>query len=443
VTFPELLDAALTGTLSHRPPQLAFVDESLPAECQLLRGASILGLRWLAGRPTALERVASPPPAEPEVLPCVARSAGERLLDILERRPEALTEWLELVRARGMRVPPMRLPDLLEYARYRGAADRARVLDVGGGRMSWLASFNADWRFAAHADPEEQFNVGAWEDRPVALRRWRRRDPARARAMLRETWRSERGEQRAALLQALEVGLSTEDEEFLTLALLDPRRDVREMALRVIRRLPGSHFSQRWISRTRALFELTSGRLVVHEPLDLGAEWIADGLDEHPPKGIGTTPWVLRQVLALTPPHVWPPTVLTAADATDWGDVLRTGLAEAAAAYASAEWCAQLLLTRVDPDYALQLISASRGPWSAEFSRLLLAQLPDVIDKHYAAGVGVLRVGAWRLDPSVLPLAESWLEAQVESERLWLRPTLERLVAILDYRAAMRRELSP
>ena len=444
MTFPDLLDAALTGTLNRAPPRLPFVDESGSLERQFLRAASLVGLRWLAGRPPGpVDPVPAPSPAPAEVSPAVPRAASERLSDILERRPEALIEWLELVSSRGMRVPFLSLPDVLECARYRSASDRAHILEAGGARISWLAQFNADWAFAAHADLELHFNTGRSDDRAVALRRWRGRDPESARDALRDTWREQHAEERAALLEALEVGLSIADEEFLTHRLKDGRRDVRDIAVGLIRRVDGSQFGQRWSARAREVFQVADGRLIVHESVDSDPAWASDGLDARPPKGVGASAWLLRQVLALTPPWVWPVNMPAALDATDWPDVLRGGLADAVVAYGSAEWCARLLAARVDSEFALQLVSKLRGPWSEEFSRALLQQLPALIDNHYAVGSAVLRVGAWRLHPSVLPLAESWLETHVESERLWLRPALERLVATLDYRLAMRRELDP
>jgi hypothetical protein len=438
VTFPELLEAALTGTQNHVPPG----DESAPPERRLLRGASLQSLRWLAGRPLEnpeLEPVGEP--AEPETASAVPTGAMWRLVDILERRPDMLTEWLQLVRERRLLVPPIALTDLLEHARLGDSDERELVVEIGGARMRWLASFNADWRFAAFSDPEEQFTSGSAEQRTAAVRRIRRYDPDRARDLLQEAWRHEGGENRASLLSTLEQGLSRADENLLNAALRDSRREVREVALQLIRRLPESEFATRWIDRAQTIVIFPGGSLVVHEPDNVDSEWIADGLDPRPPKGIGTTAWLLQQILALTPPRIWPADMLASIQLSDWRVPLARGLVEAAEAYADTAWCTRLIEVDLTTDYALELVSERADAWTPEFSRFLLEHLPGRLDKHYAAVAAVLRVAPWQLDPTVLPLAEAWLDSHTGP--LWLQPTLERLVATLEYRLAMRRELDP
>jgi len=436
VTFPELLDAALTGTQNHVPPG----DAAFPPERRLLHSASIDGVRWLAGRPLEdPDLLPLPELAGPEVLTQVTSAAAARLVDIMERRPDMFGEWLQLVRERRLRVPPIYLPDLLEHARLGDAQDREAVVDVGGARMTWLASFNTDWKFAAYSNPEEQLASGSAEERTAALRRIRRHDPERGRALLQDVWRSERGQVRADLLAALEPGLSLADENLLTAALGDTRREVRDVALRLIRRLPNSAFSGRWSARASHWLRISRGLLAIQEPEEVDPEWIADGLDLRPPKGIGTATWWLQQFVAFTPPHVWPPNMADLIQRSDWRVPLARGLVESAEAYADTAWCARLIDADSTTDDALQLVSMRPAPWTPEFSRVLLERLPGRTEKHYAGVVAVLRIAPWRLDPSVLPQAKVWLDSR--SGPLWLQPSLERVAATLEYRLAMRREL--
>ena len=51
---------------------------------------------------------------------------------------------------------------------------------------------------------------------------------------------------------------------------------------------------------------VSEGGVSVREPEELDPAWVADGLDPHPPKGVGRTAWVLQQVMALGPPEIWP-----------------------------------------------------------------------------------------------------------------------------------------
>src|SRR5205807_1893484 len=124
---------------------------------------------------------------------------------------------------------------------------------------------------------------------------------------------------------------------------------VRQTALRLIRRIPNSRFGRRWVERARQVIQLEQdflgrARFEIHEPAEMDPEWVADGLDPLPAKGTGATAWLLHQVMALTPPSIWPRTALGAIDHTDWPKPLLAGLAQAAEAYADGEWCEALLM---------------------------------------------------------------------------------------------------
>src|SRR5690348_8859098 len=97
MSFPKLLEVALTGTLRQEPPAAFESDTLLSAESRVLRGASYEGVRRLAGR--AVERIhehVPTEPARPEVLAEVPAAAAARLPEILETWPQLLPEWLHL-----------------------------------------------------------------------------------------------------------------------------------------------------------------------------------------------------------------------------------------------------------------------------------------------------------------------------------------------------------
>jgi hypothetical protein len=472
VNFPELLEAALTGTQNHPPTTVLADDADLTTEQRMLRGASFLSVRWLAGRPPEQPRQAArPAPALTDTSRSVPSAAAARLADILDRNPSVLNEWLELVRERGLRIPPLYLPELLEYARTASAEQRAAMIEVGGARMTWLANLNPDWQFAAYADPEAQFSSSAHQERPTALRRIRERDPKRGRELLQEAWRSERSDARAGLLATLQTGLSVDDEDLLTDALHDGRRDVREVALRLLRRIPGSRFAARWTERAQSTVIVSEHNISVCEPEEVDPAWVADGLDPRPPKDVGATAWLLQQVMALAPAAQWPTSLLAALDGSDWQTPLLVGLGEAAEAYADPRWCRELLLREAaagerptslarrlllalpqrnaeavaqevfesDVSYALQLLMYVQAPWTFAFSAWLIERISTLLAKHHAGVAGVLRLIASRADPGVLSRIEEWLA--MPTHPMWLLPTLEYVVAALDYRGAMRREL--
>jgi hypothetical protein len=485
MSFPKLLEAALAGTLRQAPPGAIGDHEAMSTETRLLRGASYEGLRRLAGRPLErIDRLVPLEPASPEVLTEIPPPAAVRLLELLDGRTDLLPEWLRFVAARHLRVPPLSVPDLLEYARAETDSEsdsdlRELIREVGGERLAWLAGLNPDWHFAAYVDPEQQVALGAREERVSALRRIRRRHPARGRELLLDLWPSERPDARPKLLESLAIGLSAADEQFLEQTVGDPRREVRETALRLIRRIPNSRFGQRWAKRTRQVITLKmavpeGARFDIGESIDVDPAWSVDGLDVRRPRDMGTTASVLRQLMALTPPSIWPPEALGAIDHTDWTRPLLAGLAQAARAYAHADWCERLLMLcaaaterrehvpfdpadlygALEPQRAervLQRVMELSPPlfgrvactradaWSPDFSHFVVEQLPRFLATHPNAIAVFLDDAALRLDPRVLPDAERLFDLEIEP--IWVRSLLHGLAQTLDYRLTMRKEL--
>ena len=98
MSFPELLDAALVGTIRRDPPAVLPALGNLAPESRLLRGAGYEGLRRLAGRPARAPAGAGarPTPCPPETLPEVAPAAAARRREIRVRCPEHRAEWRRL-----------------------------------------------------------------------------------------------------------------------------------------------------------------------------------------------------------------------------------------------------------------------------------------------------------------------------------------------------------
>ena len=379
------------------------------------------------------------------------------MLEILADQPALLLEWLGLAARGGWRVSHDCLPDLLEHATAHEETHDLVML-VGGERLGWLANLKPEWHFAARIDPEEQLTLGTPNERARALRRIRRQDPARGRELLQDIFngRSERAEMRSALLDALTEGLSAEDEPLLQQAVQDSRKELREKGLRLIRRIPDSRFGQRWIERARTVVVFDDQSIGIREPDEPDPAWLDDGLDPRPPKGIGRTAWILQQTLALTPPAIWRLGMVAAVQRSDWSQPLLSGLAQAAVAYADADWCEALLLVpsvrsaallgalapdraeavvwrlfETQPDGAAALVPSLKHAWSEDFSRRIVARLPSSC--RYEASL--------RLDPRVLPEAEHLLDGDIAPA--WTRHPLERLVKTLKFRLDMRKELEP
>ena len=153
-------------------------------------------------------------------------------------------------------------------------------------------------------------------------------------------------------------------------ALRDRRKDVRQAALGLIRRLPDSDFAQRWSGRARQIVRPVADRIVVRELRTVDADWIADGFEPRPPRGVGETAWMLTQTLSFAPPAIWPQGMLAHVLASDWAQPLVQGLSQAAASYADAEWCEALLLAWTQAAARDQL-------WPIEPDRLLAGLPPE------------------------------------------------------------------
>ncbi len=142
---------------------------------------------------------------------------------------ELLPQWLQAANARGYAAPPQALPALLDAA--RGRTDlRPAALRFAGPRALWLARLNPDWRFALRAAPgggpsapdlrdprgiRRLWQEGLFAERVTLLTALRSRDAAAARALLEETWATERAEDRLMFLDSLRAGLGPDDEDFL------------------------------------------------------------------------------------------------------------------------------------------------------------------------------------------------------------------------------------
>jgi hypothetical protein len=191
---------------------------------------------------------------------------------------------------------------------------------------------------------------------------------------------------------------------------------------------------------------------------------------------MGATGWVLQQIVALTPPSIWPAGALEAFQQSEFAKPLVAGLGQAAESYADGQWCAELVVLHAEtkksepalPLNASALYQALDPPgaeavlrrllelgpgataglfnlrrteqWSAEFSSFLIQRLPVILKRWQYSSEALLGEAPHRLDPSVLPVAEALLDARLEPP--FIQPDVERLVRLLDLRRAMREELA-
>jgi hypothetical protein len=465
-----LLRAALLGTERNPAPPppadgsalgdaLAAVAAETP-ETALLSAAALLAAYRRAGLvPARDDRPLAESAAEERASVCPP-PATRHLATMLGGTYDALLpEWMEAAARGGFIAPPELLPALLDAAT-RDERLRAHLPAVAGERGRWLAAQRAEWALvlgsgvdAGRADePGDGWETLPAEARPGVLAEIRGRDPARGMALLRSTWAAEAPRERAALLQALETGLSMEDEPFLEAALDDRRKEVRTAAAGLLARLAGSCLvarmterARRWLvvspAKTGLLAKLTGGAgepvIELHLPEAVDKAMERDGVTGKPPYGVGERGWWLAQALGAVPPRTWslaggcaPRDLVAAAAKTEWRDVLINGWATATLRHRDAEWAEPLVprpeLTRwhladfdgtsllevLPPERAeavvlatirplrtletgdvLHLVSGVMHPWSAEYTREVLRRATSA--KPYTVQMIREFISAW------------------------------------------------
>ena len=472
MSWDELVAGALIGT-ARRPPAIPEAGSALgallrgidpeDAEGAVLKAGAALGLYRQAGARPAVDETPLPAPAPDERRPYCSLAAAERLEAMLAGRfRPVLGEWLRLAAGAGLLVPPDRLPALL----HAGSVDprlRPAATDVIGERGRWLGGRNPAWAWATGAggDDAGTWATGSRDARRLLLARLRATDPAQARELLASTWSTETPEDRAAFLAAFAAGLSMDDEPFLEAALDDRRKEVRQAAAGLLRRLPGSRLAARMAARSRPLVQLTGARL----PDQVDRAMVRDGVVARPPAGVGERAWWLHQLVAATPLSTWPEALgHPPARLVELAPpVLRQAWAQAAALQGDEEWALAVLDTQgadepgllraVPHDRAvavatdrvvengltpavLDLLDHCPDPWGPQLSRVVVEQLGEAVKRPTRPDGRIVGLAA-RLDPAVAPAATT---ALAEHTGRW-SDVVGWFLDLLTFRSEMYEEL--
>ncbi|WP_116453625.1 DUF5691 domain-containing protein [Blastococcus litoris] len=322
-----------------------------------------------AGRRPAVPAVTPGEAAPDDDVPEIGPAASARLASLtsVPQGPTErllLVEWLGAAAAAGRGLPPRALPVLLDLAT-RDAGVAATLGPVLGSRGRWLAAYRPDWARlltagdpapgdGVPADPAALWATGVTGERRTLFARLRTADPDLARELLTGSWGRETVEDREAFLDALAPTLSPADEPLLETALDDRRTSVRERAVPLLQRLPGSAYARRAAERARpvvlARTERSGTTLAVAPPAAVDRAAVRDGVRVKPPLGTGERAWWARQVVAAAPLSLWPALTglpverLVRSEVADgWRDVLLGAWTDAAVAQRDRAWARALL----------------------------------------------------------------------------------------------------
>ena len=328
----------------------------------VLRCAAATLLTRLAGQRSAAATLKLPARAPDISERTIADSALRRLARLSAEGPkELIGEWFTYALKSGKVLPPEWIPPIFETLSH---GMRMEYAPVFGQRIHWLASQDARWTIEGAGDDsnESDWLTGSATERTALLRRVRGADPSAGRAWMESTWSTDAPEAREAFVQALKIGLSSADEQFLEKTLDDKRKGVRLAAMENLARLSGSSFVHRSLVRLQRVFvfeprssgllgRLSSRKLRIDLPLELDEAALRDGIELKPPANlkIGERSFWLTQMLSVPPPVEWSRRfdctaveLLEAAGRTDHAQEVFTALCTACVRHPDVEWVSAL-----------------------------------------------------------------------------------------------------
>ena len=400
-SWPHLLRLALLGTRQSAEtlPLSAALPAAAAREQQLLLAAGAVALMQKAGYvPPAPGTVPPPPaPAPPETAAYLGPLGSECLRELLadDRYTNFISDFITAMLAHQRVVPPALLVAVLSHERFRWHLPGPAATMLGE-RGRWLAQVNPAWQALA-GDTSALSDPATWEtgsllERRFFIHRLHRTDPAQARQLLAAVLPTEPAATQAALFSELEHSVAAEDDALLAPYLSSRSKEVRQVVVPLLVRLPGNALVERLWQRATPLLAVGAagaGAAALHVSLPKGWDksWLADGIEQHTTVFAGgeRAGW-LGQLVALLPPGQWlahlglsAPELLTLAAATPWATVLLRAWGTAAHLHRDKALATPLLLRHfAQPDVLLRPQVARLAGVLAEEEKveLLRSQLP-------------------------------------------------------------------
>ncbi|NJK45002.1 MAG: hypothetical protein HC933_12580 [Pleurocapsa sp. SU_196_0] len=319
-----IIATALIGT-ERQPPPAISLEPNLTGETReatLLSAAALVSAYRRAGY-VPQTGTATLEPSDMDTKPEMT-SAMRDLLHRVLSHGELVTEYLELLGTKGVRLSHRDLPLMLDNGR-QSTYQRALITPLLDTRGRWLARLNKNWAWATGnteslEDAVASFETGSKSARSLAFQTIRETDPSRALALLETTWKQEAAPERKEFIALLNTKLSDTDETFLETALIGDRSsDVRDTAAELLAQLPNSAFNARTRSYLKPILRVTkpkaknilervkdgvqeavgvnNAKLEIELPETFDPEWAKDGIQEKAPQSVGQKQWWVQQLL--------------------------------------------------------------------------------------------------------------------------------------------------
>ncbi len=467
--WQELVKAALMGT--NRGQLSSILKETFSnfeitnteeSAQQVLDAAAMLSLMQKTGVPVETWDKALPEVAPPDTTEVCSSQSSRHLSLILQGTYDnALPEFIAAMLEYAKRLPPERLPDLLD----RALADQElwqNIKSAIGQRGQWLIRQNPHWQELLVEPDPAAWDTASLTTRINILKYLRQHQPEAAVALITQTWDEDDLQSRTKFLKTLETNLSAADEAFIENCLNNSRSEIRKVAVKLLNKIPDSALNKRifsYLIQIVAIKKRTTKKpkLEITLPENLTDAQIRDGIN---PK----TKWYqggikagqLGQMVAYIPPQWWnqhfdvsTTVFLELIVRSDWSELILQAVADAAATHQDEIWAEALLnfwlenyhkqrwnyfnpkrlLEEISPSvfnkiaiYNIKhtnslldedsplttLLRSVQYPWTDELSLLILSTIRDWIDNDqtsYWSGWhlrSILKQGAYLCSPELL-----------------------------------------
>lgn len=318
----EILKAALLGTDRYVPqPSVALLDigSGITAlqtdkEDRFLKLAIAMLLYEEAGRkPIIVTEALSECPEE--TLPTISEDLEAKIKYSLSAREEVLFHYfLHLANSRGQVFSPQLAPLVLNKALEHKKMAQPMVAACGE-VGKWLCLLNDNWQVLMDTDTGENvWETGSVENRIAYFVRVRTAEPTRALEMLRVIIGKENAANRAVFVELLQDGISLRDEPFLQEMLNDKSTKVKNVALSLLRSLPGSAINGLYtdhllgslsVKEERYLLIAKRKVLTIDENVPVNETLLDTGIEKvSAEKGVKDGIHIIRQLLGFACPAI-------------------------------------------------------------------------------------------------------------------------------------------
>lgn len=291
------LDAAGSSVLANA---------TLDREEQFLQLASLAFNYRQAGVQPLLKEGVGITPAPAEEKPYCSAAAAQALTEVLEEDSIGLLQlWLQRCVQSQQLLPPVLLPALLQKSVQQKTL-RPLVEQCMGHRGRWLCGFHKEWLALPALSEEERWQTGTPDMRKQVLQQLRETNPAKALEWLQQTWPQENAGTRAVLLKILHTNLSAQDLPWLETLLTEKSQKVKDEALLLLQKLPGSSVIQRFWQLAQQVITLSASGISIQLPAQVDDAVYDLGID----KTVGKNNQadensIIYQLFSFIPPQYW------------------------------------------------------------------------------------------------------------------------------------------